>query len=109
VSDALSSDDIDPLTLLAIRHGTDKWGPHFYTPIYHAVFAHLRDRPVRLLEIGVGGYKLRDVGGASLAMWADYFPHGRSPPSILPRNGSTSGRASKSGAARRTTRRSSRA
>ena len=69
--------DLDPLTRLAIHHGTDKWGPHFYTPVYHAVFAHLRDKPVRLLEIGVGGYKLRNVGGASLAMWADYFPHGQ--------------------------------
>ena len=26
------ADVIDPLTALAIRHGTDKWGPHFYTP-----------------------------------------------------------------------------
>lgn len=67
----------DPLTYLAIRHGTDKWGQHFYTPHYHAWFASLRDRPVRLLEIGVGGYDLPDVGGNSLAMWADYFPQGR--------------------------------
>jgi hypothetical protein len=68
--------DIDPLTRLAMRHGTDKWGPHFYTPIYHEMFAPLRDRPVRLLEIGVGGYAFRRVGGASLAMWADYFQWG---------------------------------
>jgi len=67
---------LDPLTELAIRHGTDKWGPHFYTPIYHALFAHLRDRPVRLLEIGIGGYHLNTVGGSSLAMWAEYFPQG---------------------------------
>src|SRR5262249_28427793 len=26
---------------------------------------------------GVGGYQVRKMGGASLAMWADYFPHGR--------------------------------
>ena len=69
--------DIDPLTALAIRHGTDKWGAHFYTPIYHATFAHLRHKPVRLLEIGVGGYEFRRDGGASLSMWADYFPRGR--------------------------------
>jgi hypothetical protein len=68
------SDEVDPLTRLAIKHGTDKWGPHFYTPVYHALFAHLRDKPVRLLEIGVGGYGLTKFGGASLAMWADYFP-----------------------------------
>ena len=67
-------DDLDPLTRLAIRHGTDKWGLHFYTPLYHRLFSHLRDKPVRLLEIGIGGYAHRSVGGASLAMWADYFP-----------------------------------
>jgi hypothetical protein len=70
-------EETDPLTRLAIVHGTDKWGAHFYTPIYHRLFAHLRDKPIRLLEIGVGGYQFAKVGGASLAMWADYFPHGR--------------------------------
>jgi hypothetical protein len=69
--------EIDPLTRLSIRHGTDKWGPHFYTPIYHALFAHLREQPIRLLEIGVGGYEFRSVGGASLAMWAEYFRQGK--------------------------------
>ena len=69
--------EIDPLTRLAIRHGTDKWGPHFYTPIYHELFAPLRDRPIRLLEIGVGGYGWQTMGGASLAMWAEYFPLAR--------------------------------
>ncbi len=71
------NDNIDPLTRLAIRHGTDKWGPHFYTPIYHELFAPLRDRPIKLLEIGVGGYGFRKIGGASLAMWADYFQWGQ--------------------------------
>lgn len=73
---ATAGDDVDPLTQLAIKHGTDKWGLHFYTPIYHAFFRHLRDKPVRLLEIGVGGYGMASYGGASLAMWADYFPQG---------------------------------
>lgn len=67
----------DPLTRLAIRYGSDKWGPHFYTPVYHELFSRLRDRPVRLLEIGVGGYDLKTSGGASLAMWAEYFPSGQ--------------------------------
>jgi hypothetical protein len=70
-------EEIDSLTRLAIRHGTDKWGAHFYTPVYHHLFAHLRDRPIRLLEIGIGGYQFARLGGASLAMWADYFPNGR--------------------------------
>jgi hypothetical protein len=52
-----ADDQLDPLTQLAIKHGTDKWGPHFYTPVYHKLFAHLRERPLRLLEIGVGGYE----------------------------------------------------
>lgn len=69
--------DIDPLTRLAIRYGTDKWGIHFYTPVYHDLFRHLRDRPLRLLEIGVGGFASPRLGGASLRMWADYFPQGR--------------------------------
>ena len=68
---------VDPLTRLAIKHGTDKWGLHFYTPIYHDLFCRLRDQPIRLLEIGVGGYELKTVGGASLAMWADYFANGQ--------------------------------
>ena len=70
-------ESIDPLTRLAIKHGTDKWGLHFYTPIYHDLFCDLRHRPIRLLEIGVGGYELKTVGGASLAMWADYFANGQ--------------------------------
>lgn len=69
--------ELDPLTRLSIRHGTDKWGPHFYTPIYHEMFANLRNKPISLLEIGVGGYESRSLGGASLAMWADYFTHGK--------------------------------
>ena len=52
-------------------------GVSLFTPIYHSVFGHLREQPIRLLEIGVGGYEFRRVGGASLAMWADYFPNGK--------------------------------
>ena len=68
---------VDPLTAIAIRHGTDKWGLHFYTPIYHSLLAPLHDKPVRLLEIGVGGYGSKYLGGSSLAMWAEYFGQGR--------------------------------
>ena len=45
-----------------------------YTPHYHQILAHLRDRPIRLLEIGIGGYRSEQAGGSSLRMWADYFP-----------------------------------
>ena len=70
-------DEFDVLTRLAIKHGTDKWGLHFYTPIYHSLLRRIRRQPIRLLEIGVGGYNMKGVGGASLAMWADYFPEGQ--------------------------------
>jgi hypothetical protein len=77
MSDLEIDHEIDPLTRLAIKYGTDKWGAHFYTPLYHELFSQLRERPVRLLEIGVGGDHLKTVGGASLAMWAEYFSSGQ--------------------------------
>lgn len=63
------------LTELAKKHASDKWGSHFYTPHYHAFFQHLRQEPIRLLEIGVGGYKDPNKGGESLRMWKEYFPN----------------------------------
>ena len=83
----------DQLTSLANRYGSDKGsGPrgHNYTRVYSKLFRHLRDQPVRLLEIGLLGLRtggwddnsLRDAGGArgrdapSLRLWSHYFPHG---------------------------------
>ena len=66
---------LDPLSRFAIRHGSDKFGGHLYTPHYHDVLRHLRDRPIRFLEIGIGGYDMVNAGGSSLRMWADYFPY----------------------------------
>lgn len=66
----------NPLQELAIRHGTDKFGLHDYTNCYWRLLAGLRDEPVRLLEIGIGGYTHLHEGGASLAMWRDFFRHG---------------------------------
>lgn len=61
---------------LSIRYGSDKWASfHWYTPHYERHFAPLRDRPVRLLEIGIGGYEA-DLGGSSLKMWKRYFHRG---------------------------------
>jgi hypothetical protein len=74
-ADARDGRGIDPLTRFAILRGTDKWGPHFYTPVYHELFSGLRALPIRLLEIGIGGHDSPRLGGASLLMWADYFPH----------------------------------
>ncbi|MEJ6502434.1 MAG: tetratricopeptide repeat protein [Rhodobacterales bacterium] len=67
----------DPLTKLAISYGTDKFGYHDYTPNYYKLFKHLRQKPVRLLEIGVGGYQDADRGGESLEVWRDFFPKGK--------------------------------
>jgi hypothetical protein len=56
---------------LAVRHGTDKSSRrHGFAEIYETYVRPLRDEPIAMLEIGV--WK-----GASLRMWADYFPNGR--------------------------------
>lgn len=65
---------LDPLSRIAIACGTDKWGAHRYTPDYHRMLCHRRFDQLRLLEIGVGGYKAKRLGGHSLRMWAEYFP-----------------------------------
>ena len=68
------ADKSKDLTELAKHFRTDKWGNHFYTPHYQHHFAHLRDQPIRLLEIGIGGYSREKAGGASLRMWKHFFP-----------------------------------
>lgn len=65
------------LTALAKIYKTDKWGYHYYTPIYASWFQALRHQPIRLLEIGVGGYDKPRHGGDSLRMWKRYFYKGR--------------------------------
>jgi demethylmacrocin O-methyltransferase len=64
------------LDLLAALYGTDKFGAHEYTPVYEGLMRGARARPVRLLEIGVGGYASA-MGGESLRMWESYFRRGR--------------------------------
>jgi demethylmacrocin O-methyltransferase len=65
------------LSDLAALYGSDKWGAlHFYTPRYETHFAELRYDPVRVLEIGIGGYNFESLGGESLYMWQRYFPRG---------------------------------
>ncbi len=66
----------DELTNLAKKYLTDKWDGHFYTPHYERFFNHLKNEPVKLLEIGVGGYGDPNSGGESLRMWKEYFPQG---------------------------------
>lgn len=60
---------------IAIKHGTDKatthpvYG-HGYSPYYEIVFEPLRDKPIKFLEIGVGG-------GESIRTWLEYFSQAR--------------------------------
>lgn len=54
---------------LGKHHGTDKVG-HDYLRHYDFRFGGLRQRPIKLLEIGV-------MKGASLRMWRDYFRCGQ--------------------------------
>lgn len=69
---------MDILSQLAEKYKTDKglWH-HGYTPIYHSYFERLKDKPISLLEIGIGGYEFHDKGGESLRMWRDYFTSAR--------------------------------
>jgi MycE methyltransferase N-terminal len=65
------------LDALAPRYYSDKWGGlHWFTPHYTHHLSHLRDQPVRVLEIGVGGYSTTTFGGGSLRMWRRFFPRG---------------------------------
>jgi len=51
------------------KHNSDKSTHHLFTLAYDLVFLHFRFDPIHLLEIGV-------LDGASLKMWAEYFPFG---------------------------------
>lgn len=65
------------LDKLGLLYKTDKIGSHFYTQHYSTHFAPMRRKPIKLLEIGVGGYDSPDWGGESLRMWKNYFRKGR--------------------------------
>lgn len=59
--------ELDDLTLLAIKYGTDKWGKHNYTPYYYELFKDSKLYVKKLLEIGV-------AEGAGVRMFRDFFP-----------------------------------
>ena len=65
------------LTKLALIHHSDKAGAHLYTAHYQEHFQNLKNKPINLLEIGVGGYDKPGQGGNSLRMWKDFFKNGR--------------------------------
>jgi demethylmacrocin O-methyltransferase len=63
------------LETLARLSGTDKIAEHDYIGAYRRFFSEYRNRPITLLEIGVGGYDSTD-GGRSLDLWQAYFLRG---------------------------------
>jgi len=69
-----SSRKSNDLIRLAEKYSTDKWGAHWYAQHYHHHFSPYRYREIKLLEIGVGGYRNPLAGGESLRMWQEYFP-----------------------------------
>jgi hypothetical protein len=68
-----ANEKTDELSALAATYGTDKGVSgtsdknHQYTLIYDRLFSGIRDKVEHVLEFGV-------FRGASLLMWADYFP-----------------------------------
>jgi len=70
------------------KYGSDK-DRNGYTPYYDAIFKHMRNTPVTMLEIGIGtmipdvhssmvGYSLPGYApGGSLRAWRDYFVNGQ--------------------------------
>jgi hypothetical protein len=61
------------LNFLGTLYKTDKWGSHWYTQHYQFHFEKFRNKPIKVLEIGVGGYENPEWGGESLRMWKAYF------------------------------------
>jgi hypothetical protein len=67
-----------PLSLLLRMSLSDKHQPseHQYGHTYGALFRRFKYRPIKLLEIGIGGNDRR-LGGESLNAWQAYFPFAR--------------------------------
>lgn len=74
---------------LALKHRTDKSSrSHNYAQFYDRIFTKLREEPISFLEVGVGTTATASASsmitmgkayhpGASLRMWAEYFPNAR--------------------------------
>ena len=58
--------NVNELSKLAIKYGTDKFQRHRYTEIYFEIFGHLKNEKIRFLELGV-------LNGDSLRMWREWF------------------------------------
>lgn len=63
------------LDQIALQTGTDKSSAgHNYTAVYEQYLNPLRNEPLLIFEIGIGGYQYRDRGGESLRLWQRFFP-----------------------------------
>lgn len=56
------------LTEIGLKFGTDKARFHHFTDFYEKHLSHLRNKEIKLLEIGI-------FKGESLKMWKEYFPN----------------------------------
>jgi hypothetical protein len=52
-----------------------KWNARTYAQRYERYFAPIRHLPLKILEIGIGGYDNPKEGGDSLRAWKRYFPN----------------------------------
>ena len=57
--------------------GSDKVYGHNFISIYENYFKYLRNKPLNILEIGIGGYENPNSGGESLLMWSEYFKNSK--------------------------------
>ena len=62
-----------PLCEIMTRHGSDKGTWHNYTIFYYDLFKEIRDKDLRVFELGLGQVN----AGASLRGWAEFFPNAR--------------------------------
>jgi hypothetical protein len=71
------------LNKLAKKYKSDKYGSHFYTPVYQKYMEGKKNKKINIFEIGVGGlepkigYSGLKTGGESLLMWRDFFTKGK--------------------------------
>lgn len=67
----------DHLRNIALKHHCDKAGHHEYCGHYQKHFERFADKPIKLLELGIGGYDFKDRGGAGLKTWSEFFSKGQ--------------------------------
>jgi hypothetical protein len=58
--------DVNELSKLAIKYGTDKFQRHRYTEVYFDIFRHLKNEKIKFLELGI-------LNGGSLRVWREWF------------------------------------